>query len=235
HIAIVVEIAEGAAARRRRLGDARPRDQGNIFKLPIAQVAVHQLALGVAFLGGEPFHYRIYVAVADEDVGPAVVIHVEPAAAPAQKARVQAQTGGVGGVLEVSVAQVMVERVRVSGEVGFYDVQVAVQVVIAGGNAHSSLRFSVGAEGASRQDPDVLKFAVLCVLIKQSGAGIVGHVDIGQAVVVEVGGQHSQTIGAVGLQDSGDFRNIRERTISVVVIQNVLAAVQSGRAARHHN
>ena len=67
------------------------------------------------------------------------------------------------------------------------------------------------------------------------GGRIVGDVDIRPAVVVEVGNRHAQAVGAVRLQDAGLLADIREGAVAVVVKQDVLAALQSRRTARHHD
>ena len=90
-------------------------------------------------------------------------------------------------------------------------------------------------ERAARFHGDVRKLSVFLVLIQSAGGGIVGDVNIGPAVVVEIGGQNAEAVGAVGAKDSRGFGNVGERAIAVVVIQNVLAALQAGRPACHHH
>src|SRR6266481_711935 len=64
-IAVVVEIAEGAAARGDGDGDARAGVIGNVAKVSVAQILVEELALRVAGLGFELLDFGIDVAVAD--------------------------------------------------------------------------------------------------------------------------------------------------------------------------
>ena len=100
--------------------------------------------------------------------------------------RVQAQSGLEGGVFEVPVALIVIERRRVAGEIGLDDVEIAVEIVIGGRDAHAGLRLAVGAEHAACFQPDLDELAVLLVLVQQRLSGIVGDVDVGPAVVVEV-------------------------------------------------
>ena len=57
--------------------------------------------------------------VADQNVGPAVIVEIEKPAAPAQELRVRAQACGECCVFESGLAKIVIERRRVSREVGF--------------------------------------------------------------------------------------------------------------------
>ena len=105
-IAVVVEIAHGKAARLRRRRNAAAADQAHVFKLPVTQVAVEILALGIGGVHLGTVHFGIDVPVGYQNVEPAVVVDVDEAHAPAQQARVHAQTGLVSAVVEGAVAQV---------------------------------------------------------------------------------------------------------------------------------
>ena len=110
----------------------------------------------------------------------------------------------------------------------------AVAVVIGGRDAHAGLRFAVGAVGHAGFDGDLGERAVVVVLVEGGGGGVVGDVDVGPAVVVEVGDQHAEAVSAGRLQNARFRRNIGEGAVAVVVEQDVLAAIQTGRAARDH-
>ena len=84
-VAVVVEVAEGAAAACGRIGDSRTNLERNIREVAVAEVAIEQLALTVSGFGFQLLDFGIDVAVADQNVGPAVVVVIEEAAAPAQK------------------------------------------------------------------------------------------------------------------------------------------------------
>ena len=93
----------------------------------------------------------------------------------------------------------MIERRGVSREVGFHQVEVSVQIVIGGGNPHSRLRLAIRTQCTTRLQRDVHKLSVLLVLIKGARGGIIGHVDIGPSVIVEIGGEHAQPISPICL------------------------------------
>ena len=206
---------------------------GDVLELAVAQIAVEILVLGVGCVHVGTVHFGVDVAVGDEDVEPAVVVHVEEADAPAEKAGVDAEAGEVGAVVEVEPAQVQVERIGVAGEVGLDDVEEAVAVVVADGDAHAGLRLAVGRVGDAGFDGHIFERAVLLILVEGGGGGVVGDVDVGPAVVVEVGDADAERIGADGVPHAGFFADVGEGAVAVVVIEDVFAALQAGRAAGH--
>ena len=141
------------------------------------------------------------MAIANENVRPAIVVKIEKTTAPAEILRVFAEARGKGSVFKRRAAQIVVQRRRVAGEICFYDVQIPVEIVIAGGNAHSSLWFAVGAEGAAGFHGNVGEFSVFQILIKGAGGGIVGYVNIWPAIVVKIGSENTETVSAVGGKD----------------------------------
>jgi hypothetical protein len=64
-------------------------------------------------------------------------------------------------------------------------------------------------------------------LVEGAGRGVIGDINIGPTVVVEVGGEHSKAVGAVGVGDAGSFRNIGERAVAIVVVEDVFAEVSN--------
>jgi len=83
-VAVIVEIAEGAAARGCRSRNSGAGVERNIIEAAVAKIAIEKFALWVTGFGGELFDFGIDVAIADEDVGPTVVVKIEKAAAPAE-------------------------------------------------------------------------------------------------------------------------------------------------------
>ena len=74
----------------------------------------------------------------------------------------------------------------------------------------------------------------MLVLIERTGGGVVGDVDVRPAVVVEVGGENAEAVGAVGAEDSGGFGDVGEGAVAVVVEENIFSADESGRASGDH-
>ena len=120
------------AAPREALGSEMPGPAWKEMsaKWPLCRLLIEQLALRIAGFGAQLLDFGINVAVADEDVGPTVVIHVEKSATPAEKLGVRAESGSESGVLETGSAEIVVERRRVAGKICFDDVEVAVEIVV---------------------------------------------------------------------------------------------------------
>ena len=97
------------------------------------------------------------------------------------------------------------------------------------------MRLAIRAQHASSLHPDVHKLPIFLVLIQRARRGIVRHVDVRPAVIVEVRSQHAERKRSVSLRDSCTLRNIAEGTVTVIVIQNVLATDKPGRSASHHH
>jgi hypothetical protein len=154
-VPIIVVVAEGAAARGRGLGNAGAGFLRNIGETAVVHIVVEQLALRVARFGAQLLHLRIDMAVADEDVGPAIIVEIEKTNASAEKLRVAAESSGEGGA-----AEIVVERRRVASEICFYEIEVAVEIAIAGGNAHASLGLAIRAERAAGVDGNVLELSI---------------------------------------------------------------------------
>ena len=120
------------------------------------------------------------------EVGPAIVVVVDKAAAPGDILVVDSDAGRERHVAEGAVAVVVIEVAGVVGEVGFENVEPAVAVVVADGHAHSGLLVAVLAVGASGHDGDIGEGSVVIVAEQNAGLGIDRDVNIRPAVVVEI-------------------------------------------------
>src|SRR5256885_328471 len=99
-IAVIVEVAEGTAARGGGSRNSSARGERDVFEVAVAQIAIEKFALWVTGFGGELFDFGIDVTVADEDVRPTIVVKIEKAAAPAEILRVLAEAGLERGVFK---------------------------------------------------------------------------------------------------------------------------------------
>src|ERR1700679_263992 len=169
-IAVVVVVANGKPARRNIGLNAGTAAKTHVLKLAVAQVAVKIFALRVGCVDRGMVDLGVDVAVGDQDVEPAVIVDVQKADAPAKQARVDAQTGLIGAVVEGTVAQVHVERIRVSGEVGLDDVEQTVAVVVAHRDTHAGLGFAVGRIGHSGFDGLIFEGAVFLIDVVGGGS-----------------------------------------------------------------
>src|SRR5260370_2144434 len=233
--AVIVEVAEGATSGGHGNGDAGTGVVRDVAKAAIAQIFVEQLALGVAGFGLELLDFGIDVAVADENVGLAVVVHVEKAATPAEVLSVPAEAGLKSGIFKIRAAEVAVQRRSVAGKIRFDEIEIAVEIVIGGGDAHAGLGLAIGTESAAGFDGDVRKGAIFLVLIERAGGGIVSDRDVRPAVVVEISGEDTEAVSCSCFENAGFLADVGEGAVAVVVIEDVFAAVESGRAAGDHD
>src|SRR5262249_5831534 len=105
-------------------------------------------------------------------------------------------------VVEVVVAEIVVQRVSIAGKVRLDDVEMSVVIVISRGNTHSSLRLAVGTERRPRRNGNIFEVAILEIVEERAGGRIISHIDIGPAVFVEIGCEHTKTVRTRGLRDT---------------------------------
>src|SRR5438552_4127718 len=106
-VAVVIEVPKSTPARGRGCGDARTSLQRNVLETPVAQIAIEQFALRISRLRLQLLDFGINVAIAKQNVGPTIVIHVEKSAAPAQVLRVGAKTRRKRGILKISASEIV--------------------------------------------------------------------------------------------------------------------------------
>src|SRR5215510_185912 len=73
----------------------------------------------------------------------------------------------------------------------------------------------------------------MVIFVERRGGRVIRDIDIGPAVVVEVAHQHAQAVGTRCFQDAGLLGNVSEGSVAIVVEEDVHAALQAWRAARH--
>src|SRR5207253_7423359 len=99
-------------------------------KWPLQKISIEQLTLRIPCFGFQLFDFGIHVSVADENVGPAIIVHVKKAAAPSQVLRVHSQASGKSGIFKIPAPAIVVERGSIPGEVGLNNVQIAVKIIV---------------------------------------------------------------------------------------------------------
>src|SRR5437667_12506273 len=114
--------------------------------------------------------------VPDQDVWPAIVVHIKKSAAPAKVLRVRAEAGGKSCIFKIRAAEVVIKRRRVAPEISFNDIEIAVHIVVSRGDSHARLRLAIGTEGACGCQCDVHKLAVLLVLGKLTRGGLIRNI-----------------------------------------------------------
>ena len=73
------------------------------------------------------------------------------------------------------------------------------------------------------------------ILVEGSGGGVVGDVDVGPAVIVEVGDGDGECVGADGVPHAAFLRDVGEGAVAVVAVEDVFATLQTGGAAGYLN
>ena len=143
--------------------------------------------------------------------------------------------GTFGDVFEELAVFVPVERRPVAGEIGLGDIEEAVAVVVRDRDAHARLQTSVGIVGDAGRVAALFERSVVLVAIEQAGGLVAGDIDVGPAVVIEIGDDHAQAVAAAGRQNAGLFGDVGERAVAVVVVERVVRRGQSARAADDHH
>src|SRR5215831_10664919 len=107
------------------------------------------------------------MAVADQDVGPAIIVEIQESDAPAKKPRVLAETRLKRPIVKDHVAKVPVKTGGVSCEIRLHEVKIAVTIVVDGRYAHAGLGLSIGAVGGAGLDGDIGERAVVIILVQR--------------------------------------------------------------------
>ncbi len=94
-------------------------------------------------------------------------------------------------VLESRRPQILIQRVPFAFKMRDINVEPAIAVVITQGNSHVGLRPPVGARGTTQKLGFVPEASVPLIHEQKIRGGIVGHEDIGPAVVREIRDHHS--------------------------------------------
>src|SRR5437016_3258046 len=137
--AVIVEIAESAAAAGMGLEHGGSGALGNLLEAPVAEVSKDLARHLEAVIGNNFFDFGIDCPVYLAQVEPAVIIEVGEAGAPADVARLDGQSRSRGDVVEKLAFDVAIEDGRVVAEVGGEDIEPAVAVEVADRHAHVRL------------------------------------------------------------------------------------------------
>ena len=209
--------------------NARPHLARHVLEFSVPEIAINDARRLEFLVELVAVNLRIDLAGDVEDVGPAVVVVVHKARAPAHELRVQAHPGKIGDVAEGPVLVVVVEVRGVVGKIGLEDVETAVAVVIGHAQAHAGLLLPVLVVGAAGEHRNVGERPVVFVLEEDARLRIHRHVDIRPAVVVEIVGHGGDGVTRAGLRDARPLGDVLESPVAVVVIENVRAAGQAAR------
>ncbi len=145
-IAVVIEIADGAPSPGHLFENARTRLQRYVLKLAVSAGCDIAPCARDSRTRSAFRDFRIDVPVADQDIGPSVVVEVDEADAPAQKPGVPPKSGLKGLSSKLSSPRLRY-RVDVSpAKLVLTISKLAVAIVIGRGHSHAGLRFAVRAD-----------------------------------------------------------------------------------------
>ena len=104
--------------------------RGYILELPVAQISIEILVLGIRRFNVRRLYFGINVAVTDQNVEPAIVVRVEEANPPAEIPGIDTQTRTIGLIFKVTVALVGIQRIGIAGEVCLDYVEQAIAIEV---------------------------------------------------------------------------------------------------------
>src|SRR5215469_9672423 len=183
---------------------------------------------------GQLINLRVNLSVDRDQVEPAVIVEIDEGHTPFHPGeRSHRDSGVVGDVAEIVAALVEVKDVVFVSEVGDIERFESGVVVIAKGNAHRALLGTIGADGGAGLESDVGELAVTIVAIEILRSGVVGHVDVGAAFIVEVGPENTESVITARVVHSSLLRNLGESAVAVVVVQRIACAMESAWTALH--
>src|SRR5882724_2732256 len=120
---------------------------------------------------------RIYMAIGNKNVGPAIVIGVEESRAPSDV--------GISGGCEVRLGRdvfkplrstVPIESIVLKGIVGNEQIEQSIVIEVGGIDAHRSLRFSVSVHRSSRDHADIFEGAIASIAIEVVRTSVIANV-----------------------------------------------------------
>ena len=94
---------------------------------------------------------------------------------------------------------------------------------------------SLEAESYAGEQSHLLEGAIVFVVIKKIGTGVIRHIEIRPAIVVVVGPDTLHSVTAFGIVYSGFFGNIFKGPVSPVVKEEIGLPGKTSRTALHQN
>ena len=116
----------------------------------------------------------------------------------------------------------MVQRRRLIGEVGFYDIQKTIAVIIGRVHTHPALRAPDFVNSYPSEQPDFCECSIAIIFEQQTRGRIVCNVNVHPAIVVVVGHARRKAVSRLDLCNTRRLRYIGKGSVAIVVIKNVL-------------
>src|SRR5439155_26376207 len=98
-------------------------------------------------------------------------------------------------------------------------VQATVEIATTHADTHAGRLHAVFAERGAALQALLAKRAVVIVAEQETGLGIASYVNVGPAIIVEIGRHCSQRIAAPRRRHAGLLAHVRERAIAIIAEQ----------------
>ena len=171
-----------------------------------------------------------------EDVEPAIVVHVKKARSPLHQGIAWlADLGTQTDIVKSPCGRIAIQGIGLIGEGGYENVEQATVVIVAKIDSHIALRLSGTAESNAREGAYLCEGAVMTVVVQVVRSRVVGHEQIGPAVVVVVGPHGSQPVVPGRIVHTRFHRNLFERAVAPVVVQEIGFALHPPGTALHRH
>src|SRR5262245_5653178 len=209
--AVVVQVAEGYAARDPLFHQRGAELGGNFRKRAVPVVSVKQLPLAIMV------YLWIDVTIRDKQVYPAVIVIVEEFGSPANVETHRSHFSRVRDVGERIVPVIPIQGIVLIGEVRLEQVQLSVVIEVGNCDAHAPLLAAVAIDGSARNEADLLEGTVSIIVVQEGRRRIIRDIDIDESIFVEVTADHSQPVIPIWIGDSGLLGHVSKRAVSIIV------------------
>src|SRR3954447_5542367 len=144
-------------------------------------------AFSISHTESMPIYLRIYMAVGNKYVGPAIIVSVEEFhSEPQERDTDRSEIGGSGDIGEFTIVIVVKQIVRVVREIGFRDVGPPIIIVIRGVDPHSGLLPPVATVCKATLRTYLRESAFAVAFVKHARRRVVRNIQIEASIEVIV-------------------------------------------------
>src|SRR5262249_24641222 len=170
--AVVIQVAEGYAARDPLFHQRGAELGGNFRKRAVPVVSVEELALAImAYL-------RIDMTISDEKIYPAVVVIVEKLGPPANVETHRSYFSRVRDVGERVMPVIPIQGIVLVGEVRLEQVQLSVVIEVGNSDAHAALLAAIPVDGSARNEAYLFEGTVSIIVVQEGRRRVIRNIDI---------------------------------------------------------
>src|SRR5215469_620403 len=204
-----------------RFRDSGPSFCPELFESPIPEIPEQNARRFVRVVRQFALDLRIDATRDDENIWIAIVVEVDHSRSPAYESSLDADLGGPGSIIKITLAVIAVDATGVAHEVGLEQIKMTGKLVVSDTNAHSRLFHAVVAQCHPTHHAFLTKGSVVVVHEKQTGCRVARNQDVGPSVLVKVRCHHGHPVAFCCARDSGFLADIRERAVAIVPVQKL--------------